>query len=126
MSRLALSKRCLAAGISIPLVLATAQGAQPASPPDFSAGDTGWVHELGATFLPVEGSPSPVLQDSGHPFISQGASWRIGDLSNPNLKPWVKAAMKKDNDEIDRGKIAFQARSSCLPAQDWAENCRGS
>jgi hypothetical protein len=55
-----------------------------------------------------------VVQDPGHPF--KGASWRIGDLANPNLKPWVKEAMKKDNDEIDRGKIAFQARSSCVPS----------
>jgi hypothetical protein len=55
-----------------------------------------------------------VVQDPGHPF--KGAAWRIGDVSNPNLKPWVKEAMRKDNDEIDHGKIAFQARSSCVPS----------
>src|SRR5258707_10303440 len=116
MTRPAFSKLCLAGSILVSLVLVGGAGAQRASPPDFSAGDVGWVHSVGATFLPVEGSASPVVQDPKHPFISQGQSWRIGDLSNPNLKPWVKEVMKKDNDEIDHGKIAFQARSSCLPS----------
>jgi len=114
MSRSALPKLCLAGGIFVSFALVGGAGAQPVSPPDFFVGDVGWVHTLNATFPPVQGSPSPVVQDPGHPFI--GASWRIGDLSNPNLKPWVKEVMKKDNDEIDRGKIAFQARSSCLPS----------
>ena len=43
-------------------------------------------------------------------------SYRIADLSNPNLKPWVKEQMKKDNDEVLAGKIGFTARSSCMPA----------
>jgi hypothetical protein len=110
----ALSHLSLAGGIAAALVLGAGAGAQPASPPDFSGGEGGWVHNLNATFPPVDGSPSPVVQDPGHPF--KGAAWRIGDLSNPNLKPWVKEAMRKDNDEIDHGKIAFQARSSCVPS----------
>jgi hypothetical protein len=114
MSRSALSKFCLAGDIFVLLALVGGAGAQPATPPDFSGGDGGWVHSLNATFPPVEGSPSPVVQDPGHPF--RGAAWRIGDLTNPNLKQWAKDIMKKDNEEIDRGKIAFQARSSCLPS----------
>ena len=43
-------------------------------------------------------------------------TYRIADLSNPNLKPWVKERMKKDNDEVLAGKIAFTPRSSCMPA----------
>jgi hypothetical protein len=43
-------------------------------------------------------------------------TFRIGDVSNPNLKPWVKELMKKDNDEVLGGKPAFTARSSCKPA----------
>lgn len=108
-----LPKLCFAAGI-VSLASIAGAAAQPASVPDFWVGDAGWVHPLNYTFPPVQGSPSPVVQDPGHPF--KGASWRIGDLGNPNLKPWVKEAMKKDNDEIDHGKIAFQARSSCLPS----------
>jgi len=116
MSRLTLSRLRIAGGIVLSFALAASAGAQPASTPDLSGGMLGWVHDGGAVFPPVQGSPSPVVQDPGHPFISNGQSWRIGDLSNPNLKPWVKEAMKKDNDEIDNGKIAFQARSSCLPS----------
>ncbi len=97
-----LQKLCLTGGIFVSLGCIAGAAAQPASVPDFWAGDAGWVHVLNATFPPVQGSPSPVVQDPGHPFI--GASWRIGDLANPNLKPWVKEVMKKDNDEIDREK----------------------
>ena len=113
MSRLALSKLGLmSAAVSFAAIAGA--DAQSAPVPNFDGGVTGWVHVLNATFPPVPGSPSPVVQDPGHPFGA--GSWRIGDLSNPNLKPWVKDVMKKDNDEIDRGKIAFQARSSCLPS----------
>jgi hypothetical protein len=114
MSRSALSKSHLAGGILVSFVLLGSALAQPASPPDFSGGDGGWVHNLNATFPPVEGSPSPIVQDPKHPFNAD--AWRIGDLTNPNLKPWARDVMTKDNDEIDHGKIAFQARSSCLPS----------
>jgi hypothetical protein len=116
MTKSVLSKLCLAGGIFVSLAMVAGAGAQTASPPNFWVGEAGWVHAGGAVFPPVPGSPSAVVQDPGHPFISNGQSWRIGDLSNPNLKDWVKATMKKDNDEIDHGKIAFQARSSCLPS----------
>src|SRR5258708_3084913 len=63
---------------------------------------------------PVQG------QDPGHAYvpnnIGREPTYRIADLSNPNLKPWVKERMKKDNDEVLAGKIAFTARSSCMPA----------
>ncbi len=37
-------------------------------------------------------------------------------FSNPNLRPWLKERMKKDNDEVLASKIACTARSSCRPA----------
>ncbi|HYK78877.1 MAG TPA: hypothetical protein VEU95_04575, partial [Micropepsaceae bacterium] len=53
-------------------------------------------------------------------FVPNGTnaqpSFRIADLSNPNLKPWVKERMKKDIDEVLAGKIAFTPSSSCVPA----------
>ena len=116
MSRSILTKLCLAGGVAVSLASIAGANAQSSAPPDFSAGENGWVHDGGATFPPVAGSASPIVQDPAHPFISQGASWRLGDLSNPNLKQWAKDVMKKDNDEILEGKIAFQARSSCLPS----------
>ena len=58
----------------------------------------------------------PAGQDPGYPFVNPVASFRFGDISNPNLRPWAKDVMKKDNDEIDAGKIQFTANSSCLPS----------
>jgi hypothetical protein len=118
MPRLVLKARHLAAGAAAlaAAALVASASAQSLAPPDLSGGMLGWVHDGGAAFPPVQGSPSPMTQDPGHPFISAGATWRIGDLSNPNLKQWAKDVMKKDADEIDNGKIAFQARSSCVPS----------
>src|SRR6202035_1870781 len=58
-------------------------------------------------------------QDPAHPFVPNGTgkqpTYRVADLSNPNLKQWAKDIMKKDNDEVLAGKIAFTPRQSCKP-----------
>src|SRR5215471_301273 len=90
--------------------------AQPASMPNFQSGPGGWTHPFGGAFPPMQGSALPVRDDPGHIFVAAGVSFRFGDISNPNLKQWVKDAMKKDNDEIDAGKIQFTPNSSCVPA----------
>jgi hypothetical protein len=95
---------------------------QNVSPPDFSSNQVGWVGVGGGGpgFAVVPGHLPPVANDPAHPFVPNGTSaqptYRIADLSNPNLKPWVKERMKKDNDEVLAGKVAFTARSSCRPA----------
>jgi hypothetical protein len=92
------------------------------SPPDFSSNQVGWVGVGGGGpgFAAVPGHLPPVANDPAHPFVPNGTSaqptYRIADLRNPNLKPWVKERMKKDNDEVLAGKVAFTARSSCRPA----------
>jgi len=87
--------------------------------PDFSSNQAGWVG-IGAGFRPVPGRLPPVTNDPAHPLVPNGTSaqptYPIADLSNPNLRPWVKELMKKDNDEVLAGKIAYTARSSCMPA----------
>jgi hypothetical protein len=56
-------------------------------------------------------------QDPGHPFVAgRGLFYRIGDLSNPNLKDWAKEVMRRDTAEIDAGKIAFQSSAACVPS----------
>ena len=126
MSSFILSERLFAAGIlgglawAAPTAPAVAQ--QKAAPPDFSSNQVGWVGVGGGGpgFAPVPGHLPPVASDPAHPFVPNGTgaqpTYRIADLSNPNLKPWVKERMKKDNDEVLAGKIAFTARSSCMPA----------
>lgn len=96
---------------------------QNPAPPDFSSNFTGWVglNGGGPSYESVPDGLAPVVSDPAHPFVSNGAggqpSFRIADLSNPNLMPWVKERMKADIDEILAGKkSAFTAQSSCIPA----------
>jgi hypothetical protein len=103
--------------------IASGAAQQKAAPPDFSSNFAGWVGQNGGGpfYEPVPGRLPPIVSDRAHPFIPNGAdkppTFRIADLSNPNLKPWVKERMKKDIDEILAGKkSAFTAQSSCLPA----------
>ena len=101
---------------------AAAAAQQPAAP-DFSSNLAGWVglNGGGPFYEPVPGRVPPVVSDPAHPFIPNGTdrqpSFRIADLSNPNLKPWVKERMRKDIDELLAGKkSAFTPQSSCVPA----------
>ena len=94
------------------------------SVPDFSSNRTAWQTPNGTDFIPVPGSPSPVTNDPAHPYISNGVAnrtgqqptYRISDLTNLNLKQWAKDIMRKDNDEVLAGKIAYTPSSSCKPA----------
>jgi hypothetical protein len=93
---------------------------QTTAPPNFSWDPTvGWIGV--GDFRPVPGHVPPVTSDPKYPFVpnnGQGRqpTYRIADLTNPNLKQWVKDVMKKDNDEVLAGKIAFTPSSSCMPA----------
>jgi len=103
--------------LSVALVgAASAEGAIP----DFSSNGVGWQTGNGGEYAAVPGSPSPVRNDPAHPFVPNGTgkqpTYRIGDLTNPNLKAWAKEVMKKDNDEVLAGKIAYTPYSSCHPA----------
>jgi hypothetical protein len=124
-SLFALRARAFAGGVVTGIIafVVPAVAQQKATPPDFSWNYTiGWIGEgaNGPKFAPVPGRVPPVTSDSAHPFEPNNpgrqATFRIADLTNPNLKPWVKEYMKKDNDNILAGKIAFTPRSSCMPA----------
>ena len=105
-----------------PVTSAMAQ--EKTAPPDFSSNFAGWVglNGGGPFYEPAPGRlPAPVISDPAHPFVPNGVdkppTFRIADLSNLNLKPWVKEVMKKDIDEILAGKkSAFTPQSSCVPA----------
>ena len=95
---------------------------QNSAPPDFSSNLAGWVglNGAGPSYEAVPGvEPGPVRSDPAHPFVPNGTdkqpTFRIADLTNPNLMPWVKEVMKKDNDEVLAGKMAFTPQSSCVP-----------
>jgi hypothetical protein len=85
--------------------------------PDFSSNQTHWTGIGGGEWLPVPGSPRPVTQDPRYRYVpnntNEQPTYRIGDITNPNLKQWAKDVMKKDNDEVLAGKVAYTPRSSC-------------
>src|SRR5436190_403452 len=87
--------------------------------PDFSANQAGWLAFLNDFIAPASG-PKPTTYDPKYPFVQnnsgQQPTFRIADISNPNLKPWAKESMKKANDEVFAGKVALTAHSSCRPA----------
>ncbi len=92
--------------------------------PNFSSASAGWTTPIAGDFVPVPGAPGPVLSDSRYPFLNNvdanargmTPNYRIGDLANPNLRQRVRDAMKKDNDEVIAGKIAFTPSTSCVPS----------
>jgi hypothetical protein len=114
---IALAGSTVAALVGMWAVPAVAQ--EKTTPPVFSWDPTvGWIGV--GEFRPVPGRVPPLSQDPKYPFVPNGTgrqpTYRIADLTNPNLKPWVKEVMKKDNDEVLAGKIAFTPSSSCMPA----------
>src|ERR1700681_2631659 len=118
-----LTAKLLGSGLAAVLVcvLPTSEvGAQQnSSGPSFSSSEFGWL-TFNGEFLAVPGGVIPMRNDPAYPFVPNNTgrqpTYRIADLTNPNLKPWVKERMKKDNDEVIAGKIAFTPRSSCRPA----------
>jgi hypothetical protein len=120
MSLLILRGGALAAGIVAGLIAAASAAAQEKTAPPLFSWDrsVGWIGV--GEFRPVPGRVPPIASDPKYPFVPNGQgrqpTYRIGDLTNPNLKPWVKEVMKKDNDEVLAGKIAFTPSQSCMPA----------
>jgi hypothetical protein len=111
-----LIKRLLAGGAG--LFLLTGQNAAT-TPPDFQSDGVAWI-ATSQDYIAAQSGPRPVTNDPAHPFVPNGRgaqpTYRISDTSNPNLKPWAVEQMKKDNDQVLAGKIAYTARSSCMPA----------
>ncbi len=95
--------------------------------PNFAPDDhTSWHPDRpdGDNFLPPESGPGPIVSRKDHPYVPNGGdidfaathpTYRVADLSNPILQPWVIAQMKRDNDEVLAGKIPFMARERCYP-----------
>src|SRR6516225_5231184 len=70
---------------------------QKTTPPVFSPDlSVGWIGM--GEFRPVPGKVPPVTNDPKYPYVPNGEgrqpTYRIADLTNPNLKPRVKEVMK--------------------------------
>ena len=107
------------AGAVFALVSAWAVDAPPVFAPDDG---TGWVAR-GADFFPPSSGPGPVVADPAHPrvtndeFRATGKQPRraLADLTNPILQPWVRAELKKRNDVVLAGDLAYTPKERCWP-----------
>jgi hypothetical protein len=114
------------AGLLIGLLCACAafwpaRADEGASIPALSA--NGWDGNGENEFTPPKSGPGPVTSDPVHPYVSnfravrtgEHANWRVADLSNPILKPWVVEALKKANADALAGKAMFTREARCWP-----------
>jgi hypothetical protein len=105
--------------------------AQNSPIPNFSPDSvTGWIagvpdgeNPTGQDFLPPESGPGPVTNDKAYPHVDDGAArrdgkqptFRVADLTNPILQPWVREALRKANDRALSGKPDFTPKERCWP-----------
>jgi len=86
--------------------------------PKLESATVGWA-KAADDFEPPESGPAPVTYEKDHPYVPNGlgrqVTFRIADLTNPILKPWVIEKMREQNELAAAGKRAFEARASCRP-----------
>jgi hypothetical protein len=106
----------LGVGAAIAPALAQVTAKEIAGPPDFSAGNAGWV-TIGTDWMALPGGPPPVTSDPTHPYVGNNTgkqpTFRIADINNPNLTQFAKDALKKANEEVLRGKAMYARESRC-------------
>jgi hypothetical protein len=94
--------------------------ANPDSPvPNLAHADTGWF-PVGDDFLTPAAGPGPVVSDPTHPYYSnqsgRQATYRVADLTNPILKPWVAERLRAANANSLSGHVPYSPRETCWPA----------
>jgi hypothetical protein len=98
--------------------LSSPLGAQQAIP-NFSEDRTvGWL-AAGTEFIAMPTGPHPVTFPADHPYVGNGRgeqpTFRVADIDNPILQPWVKDELKKINERVLAGKDAFPPQVRCWP-----------
>jgi hypothetical protein len=87
--------------------------------PNLGAVGFGWF-EVGDDFLPPSSGPGPIVSDPSHPYHSNASglqsTYRVADVRNPILQPWVVERLTKTNADVLSGKVPFNARERCWPA----------
>jgi hypothetical protein len=121
----------LAGVVCASLTLWRAEAAQESAVPNFAPdGVTGWIagdpkgeNPVGQDYLSPESGPGPVSNDKSHPHVDDGAArrdgkqptYRVADLTNPILQPWVKDALQQANERALSGKPYFTPKERCWP-----------
>jgi hypothetical protein len=100
------------------LPLGPAHAADKKDIPKLESATVGWA-KAADDFEPPESGPGPVTYEKDHPYVPNGlgrqVTFRIADLTNPILKPWVIEKMREQNELAAAGKRAYEARASCRP-----------
>src|SRR6185295_5029532 len=100
------------AGTGLLVQGAAAQNAAP----DFSSANAGWV-SIGTDWLAAPGSPPVVTYDPAHRYVPNGSgeqpTFRVADLTNPNLTDFAKESLKKSNDLVLSGFAMYARESRC-------------
>jgi hypothetical protein len=106
----------LCAGAALSPALAQDAAPAKAAPPDLSSDNTGWV-SMGGEWIAKPGSPPPVTFDPAHPYVPNNTgkqpTFRIADLTNPNLTQFAKDGLQKSNEEVMRGKAMYSREARC-------------
>ena len=87
--------------------------------PDFAGeGEVGWLAG-GTEYISMPTGPHPVTNDPAHPYVLNGRgaqpTFRVADLDNPILQPWVKEALRKVNERTLSGNANFPPQVRCWP-----------
>ena len=102
--------------------LVSAAGAETAKTPNFAPDElTGW-QLLDDEFIPPPSGPGPVVSDPAHPYVSfyrfprnPKPTFRVADLSNPILQPWVRERLRKVNERSLSGQVVAIPKERCWP-----------
>lgn len=116
------SRHLLSGMLTAALVSGAAHAQAAAAIPDFSTNNVAWIG-IGSDLVPPPSGPGPVVNDKAHPYVSnaqarltgQQPNFRVADLNNPILQPWVVEALRKQNEEALSGKVVFSRESRCWP-----------
>ena len=90
--------------------------------PDFDLGGVAWIG-IGNELEPPPEGPGPVTFDPAHPYVSNAeaartgadANFRVADLTNPILRPWVVESLREQNEVALSGTAAFDQKTRCWP-----------
>jgi hypothetical protein len=90
--------------------------------PDLYSNNVAWIG-IGNDFEQPPAGPGPVTFDPAIPYISnaraartgEAANFRVADLTNPILQPWVIEALRAQNEEALSGVPVFDGKTRCWP-----------
>jgi hypothetical protein len=126
----------VAALLAAPALLSIADGVAAPAPtaiPDFSSNGVSWSGYV-ARLPPTEAhartfndytspaaGPGPVTDDPLHPYVNNEVarvtgkqpSYRVANVDNPNLKPWVVEELKTANARALSGAAAYTREARC-------------